>query len=151
MSDPVSSRYELVIGLEVHAQLKTESKLFSPAPVGFGAEPNHNVEPVCLALQYARAYTGGVSGTPAGCSLLLDEREKRLGFVDFRLKNRSRVGHGEQLAGRDIVADIDMQPSQHPTLQRFRDRRRRNLYDAVPGFQPAERRYGAGCRGNGSR
>jgi aspartyl-tRNA(Asn)/glutamyl-tRNA(Gln) amidotransferase subunit B len=42
--------YELVIGLEVHAQLRTRSKLFSPAPVQYGAEPNHSVSPVCLAL-----------------------------------------------------------------------------------------------------
>ncbi|MFQ5417787.1 MAG: Asp-tRNA(Asn)/Glu-tRNA(Gln) amidotransferase subunit GatB [Myxococcota bacterium] len=42
--------YEIVIGLEVHAQLRTRSKLFSPAPVAFGADPNHSVEPVCLAL-----------------------------------------------------------------------------------------------------
>ena len=50
MSGSPLSRYEMVIGLEVHAQLRTESKLFSPAPASFGDEPNHNVEPVCLAL-----------------------------------------------------------------------------------------------------
>jgi aspartyl-tRNA(Asn)/glutamyl-tRNA(Gln) amidotransferase subunit B len=44
------SDYEVVIGLEVHAQLRTESKLFSPAPVSYGAEPNHSVHPICLAL-----------------------------------------------------------------------------------------------------
>ena len=44
------SKYEIVIGLEVHAQLRTESKLFSPAPVAYGGKPNHSVEPVCLAL-----------------------------------------------------------------------------------------------------
>jgi aspartyl-tRNA(Asn)/glutamyl-tRNA(Gln) amidotransferase subunit B len=42
--------YEVVIGLEVHAQLRTESKLFSPAPVTYGAPPNHSVHPICLAL-----------------------------------------------------------------------------------------------------
>ncbi len=42
--------YEVVIGLEVHCQLRTESKLFSPAPVRYGEEPNHSVHPVCLAL-----------------------------------------------------------------------------------------------------
>ena len=42
--------YEVVICLEVHAQLRTESKLFSPAPVRFGTPPNHSVHPICLAL-----------------------------------------------------------------------------------------------------
>jgi aspartyl-tRNA(Asn)/glutamyl-tRNA(Gln) amidotransferase subunit B len=43
-------RYEVVIGLEVHAQLRTASKLFSPAPVRYGVPPNHAVHPICLAL-----------------------------------------------------------------------------------------------------
>jgi aspartyl-tRNA(Asn)/glutamyl-tRNA(Gln) amidotransferase subunit B len=36
----VSSRWETVIGLEIHAQLATESKIFSGAPTAYGAEPN---------------------------------------------------------------------------------------------------------------
>jgi aspartyl-tRNA(Asn)/glutamyl-tRNA(Gln) amidotransferase subunit B len=43
-------RYEAVIGLEVHAHLRTASKLFSPAPVAYGLPPNHAVHLVCLAL-----------------------------------------------------------------------------------------------------
>jgi aspartyl-tRNA(Asn)/glutamyl-tRNA(Gln) amidotransferase subunit B len=35
--------WEIVIGLEVHAQIATESKLFSGAPIRYGAEPNENV------------------------------------------------------------------------------------------------------------
>ena len=42
--------YEVVIGLEVHAQLRTASKLFSPAPVTYGLPPNQGVHPICLAL-----------------------------------------------------------------------------------------------------
>lgn len=42
--------YEMVIGLEVHTHLKTASKLFSPAPVRYGEEPNHSVHPIDLAL-----------------------------------------------------------------------------------------------------
>lgn len=34
--------FETVIGLEVHVELKTNSKIFSPAPAHFGAEPNSN-------------------------------------------------------------------------------------------------------------
>jgi len=43
-------RYELVVGLEVHVHLATRSKLFSPAPVSYGGEPNHFVHPVDLGL-----------------------------------------------------------------------------------------------------
>lgn len=43
-------RYEIVIGLEVHTHLKTASKLFSPAPVLYGEEPNHSVHAIDLAL-----------------------------------------------------------------------------------------------------
>ena len=50
MSPAVHPRFEVVIGLEVHAQLRTESKLFSPAPVRYGEPPNHSVHPICLAL-----------------------------------------------------------------------------------------------------
>ncbi len=42
--------WELVIGLEVHCQLRTKSKLFSHAPVAFGAEPNHSISAHCIAL-----------------------------------------------------------------------------------------------------
>ena len=45
--------YEVVIGLEVHTHLATESKLFSPAPVRYGDAPNHDVSPVALALPSA--------------------------------------------------------------------------------------------------
>jgi aspartyl-tRNA(Asn)/glutamyl-tRNA(Gln) amidotransferase subunit B len=43
-------RYEAVIGLEVHVQLATRSKIFSWSSASFGAEPNSATDPVCLAL-----------------------------------------------------------------------------------------------------
>lgn len=42
--------YEPVIGLEVHAQLLTKSKIFSTASAAFGGEANSQVTPVCLGL-----------------------------------------------------------------------------------------------------
>jgi len=42
--------YEAVIGLEVHAQLKTRSKLFCACSTAFGREPNTNVCPVCAGM-----------------------------------------------------------------------------------------------------
>ena len=43
-------RYGPVIGLEVHVELNTQTKMFSSAPNTFGAEPNTNLTPVCLGL-----------------------------------------------------------------------------------------------------
>ncbi|WP_100012496.1 Asp-tRNA(Asn)/Glu-tRNA(Gln) amidotransferase subunit GatB [Lentibacillus sediminis] len=40
--------FETIIGLEVHVELKTESKIFSPARNAFGSEPNTNVNPIDL-------------------------------------------------------------------------------------------------------
>jgi len=42
--------YEAVIGLEIHAQLLTETKIFCGCPTSFGAPPNTHVCPVCLGL-----------------------------------------------------------------------------------------------------
>jgi aspartyl-tRNA(Asn)/glutamyl-tRNA(Gln) amidotransferase subunit B len=49
-AEEVLAKYELVIGLEVHVQLGTKTKIFCGCPISFGAEPNTNVCPVCLGL-----------------------------------------------------------------------------------------------------
>ncbi len=51
MSSPEAiAKYEAVIGLEVHVQLATVTKIFCGCPTSFGADPNSNVCPVCLGL-----------------------------------------------------------------------------------------------------
>jgi aspartyl-tRNA(Asn)/glutamyl-tRNA(Gln) amidotransferase subunit B len=57
MSAPASSPetwshhgYEMVVGLEVHVELATRTKLFSASPNRFGDEPNTNIDPVTLGL-----------------------------------------------------------------------------------------------------
>lgn len=42
--------YEVVIGLEVHAELSTKTKIFCPCPTEFGAEPNTHTCPICMAM-----------------------------------------------------------------------------------------------------
>jgi aspartyl-tRNA(Asn)/glutamyl-tRNA(Gln) amidotransferase subunit B len=49
--------WEMVIGLEVHVQLLTSTKLFCPCPTTFGSPPNANTCPVCLALPGALPVT----------------------------------------------------------------------------------------------
>jgi aspartyl-tRNA(Asn)/glutamyl-tRNA(Gln) amidotransferase subunit B len=57
MTDTVSTTetwtfhgYEMVVGLEVHVELATRTKLFSGSPNRFGDEPNTNIDPVTLGL-----------------------------------------------------------------------------------------------------
>jgi aspartyl-tRNA(Asn)/glutamyl-tRNA(Gln) amidotransferase subunit B len=50
VGEDVLSKYEVVIGLEVHVQLGTQTKIFCSCPVSFGDAPNTNVCPVCLGL-----------------------------------------------------------------------------------------------------
>jgi aspartyl-tRNA(Asn)/glutamyl-tRNA(Gln) amidotransferase subunit B len=49
-AEEILAKYEVVIGLEVHVQLGTKTKIFCGCPISFGAEPNTNVCPVCLGL-----------------------------------------------------------------------------------------------------
>jgi len=45
-----TAKYEMVVGLEVHVQLATKTKIFCRCSTDFGAPPNSNTCPVCLAL-----------------------------------------------------------------------------------------------------
>ena len=44
------SDYEVVIGLEVHAELSTKTKIFCSCPTEFGGEPNTHCCPICMAM-----------------------------------------------------------------------------------------------------
>ena len=46
----LNENYEMIIGLEVHAELSTKTKIFCSCPTEFGAEPNTHVCPVCMAM-----------------------------------------------------------------------------------------------------
>lgn len=46
----INEKYEIVIGLEVHVELATKTKIFCSCPTSFGAEPNTHCCPVCMGL-----------------------------------------------------------------------------------------------------
>lgn len=47
---PTKTAYEAIIGLETHCQLSTNTKIFSSSSTAFGADPNMNIDPVCMGL-----------------------------------------------------------------------------------------------------
>lgn len=50
MEQELREKYEVVIGLEVHAQLKTKSKIFAPDGTEFGNEQNTQISPITLGM-----------------------------------------------------------------------------------------------------
>ncbi len=75
--------YETVVGLEVHAQLKTASKIFCSCSTTFGARPNTQVCPVCLGLP--------------GVLPVLNERAVRFAAM-------TGLAVGAEVAGRSVFA-----------------------------------------------
>src|ERR1043165_7199301 len=90
VADPVTgalARYEAVIGLEVHVQLATATKIFCGCPTSFGAPPNTNVCPVCLGMPGAlpvlsrQAVELAIRGSLAlGCKVRLNSRFARKNY-----------------------------------------------------------------------
>ena len=46
--EEIYNKYELIVGLEVHAQMQTKSKAYSSDSTAFGAAPNSNISPISL-------------------------------------------------------------------------------------------------------
>lgn len=111
--------WEPVIGLEIHVELNTKSKLFSPAPNHFGDEPNTNITAIC-------------TGQPGSLPVLNKEAVRKAVLLGCALKaNISRYSRFDRksyfypdsprnfqitqyempiIVGGEVVADVDNFP-----------------------------------------
>jgi hypothetical protein len=115
--------YEVVIGFETHAQLSTQSKIFSRASTRFGAEPNTQASPVDLALPgtlpvmnqgaVERAIRFGLAiGAPRGAAQHLRAQELLLsrpaqGLPDLAVRDPGGAGRRDRVLpgrGKEIRA-----------------------------------------------
>ena len=79
--------YEVVIGLEVHAELSTKTKIFCSCPTEFGGKPNTHCCPVCMAMPGAlpvlneRVVEYAVkAGLATGCEISRDSKNDRKNY-----------------------------------------------------------------------
>ncbi|GIU85087.1 MAG: aspartyl/glutamyl-tRNA(Asn/Gln) amidotransferase subunit B [Acidimicrobiales bacterium] len=97
--------WEMVVGLEVHVELATSTKLFCGCPNQFGAEPNTNVCPVCLGLPGSlpvlneRALElAATLATALGCSVVASEFARKNYFYPDMPKNYQITQYDRPLA-----------------------------------------------------
>src|SRR6266487_625112 len=80
------SKYEPVIGLEVHVQLATRTKIFCSCPTSFAAEPNSNFCPVLPKGYQISQYDQPVAGYGV-VEILLDADIKRIGITRVHMED----------------------------------------------------------------
>lgn len=110
------SRYEAVIGLEVHAQLRTNTKIFCGCSTQFGNEPNRNVCPVCagmpgvLPVLNARAVEYAAKmGLAVGCTVNLRSVFARKNYFYPDLPKAYQISQYEQPICEHGRLDIEVE------------------------------------------
>ncbi len=110
------SDYEVVIGLEVHVQLATRTKLFSPAAVSYGDPPNHHVTPVCLALPGALPVLNGRAvelavraGLATGCTIHSTSVFARKNYFYPDLPKGYQISQFEEPLATDGALEIEVE------------------------------------------
>ncbi len=110
--------FETVIGLEVHAQLKTRTKIFCGCSTAFGAAPNANTCPVCLGMpgmlpvlnKKVVAYAMRM-GLATHCTIARQSRFARKNYFYPDLPKGYQISQYELPIAHGGHIDIDMGPS----------------------------------------
>jgi aspartyl-tRNA(Asn)/glutamyl-tRNA(Gln) amidotransferase subunit B len=111
----MSMQFETVIGLEVHVELKTDTKIFCGCRTNFGAPPNTNVCPVCLGhpgtlpVLNERAVELALKAALAlNCRINQDAKFDRKNYFYPDLPKGYQISQYDQPIGEDGYVEIDL-------------------------------------------
>jgi len=119
--DDVVAKYEPVLGLEVHVELNTNSKMFCGCSTIFGAEPNTQTCPVCLALPGAlptvneKAIESTIKiGLALNCSIAPFSRFARKNYFYPDMPKNFQISQYDEPICVEGYVDVEIQTDEGP-------------------------------------
>jgi aspartyl-tRNA(Asn)/glutamyl-tRNA(Gln) amidotransferase subunit B len=119
--DDVVAKYDPVLGLEVHVELNTESKMFCSCSTTFGGEPNTQTCPVCLALPgalpvvNARAIESTIKiGLALNCSIAPYSRFARKNYFYPDMPKNFQISQYDEPICFDGYVDVEIDTDEGP-------------------------------------
>ena len=119
--DEVVGKYDPVLGLEVHVELNTESKMFCSCATVFGAEPNTQTCPVCLALPGAlpvvneKAIESTIKiGLALNCSIAPYSRFARKNYFYPDMPKNFQISQYDEPICFDGYVDVEIDTDEGP-------------------------------------
>ncbi len=114
--DKALELFEPVIGLEVHVELSTKTKMFSAAPNEFGSAPNTNVTPTCLGLPGSLPVVNGEAvrysislGLALGCSIAESSRFARKNYFYPDLAKNYQISQYDEPIAFDGEVEVELE------------------------------------------